>query len=70
MKERRSTNLVSLLVPRLAVMAAGGQQQRGVCSDRLSHPRRSLPVQSASVQPLGPRPAVRALQHGHTAQQQ
>lgn len=53
---------------RLVAVAAGGRQQRGVRSDRRSDPRRSLPVQSASLQPLGGRPAIRALKHGHAAQ--
>lgn len=58
------------LAARLAAVAADGQQQGGVRSDRRPHTRRSLPVQGPSLQPLGGRPAVRALQHGDTAQHQ
>lgn len=52
-------NLFSSSLPlRLVAMAASSQQQRGVCSDRYTDSRRSLSVQSASLQPLGGRTAL------------
>lgn len=53
---------------RLVAVAAGGQQQGGVRSDRRSHPRGALPVQGTSIQPLGCRPAVWAIQYGDAVQ--
>lgn len=68
LKVRWDQRCYSPLALRLVALAAGGQQPRGVRSDRHADPRRSLPVQGASLQPLGARPPVRALKYGHAAQ--